>query len=135
MTTSRPHKLLYKAPIRDFEFLLWEQFTLHKSAGLDRNLVEGLLARVGAFAEGPLTASYRESDEQEARLEDGGRVRTPDSYPQLISAYRGLWNTWQSAPADSGSASNELVQNLIVEMLVGANPILRYLCEALTDRH
>jgi acyl-CoA dehydrogenase len=124
MTNSLCHRLTYQAPRRDFDFLLWEQHRLHEAAALDRRAVDALLARVAGFAEGDLATSYRESDEQEAALGDDGRVCTPDSYPALMEKYRAIWNTWQGDGANGGSngGGHESVQNLVVEMLVGANP-------------
>lgn len=122
MTTSSTHKLLYRAPRRDFEFLLWEQYRLHESARVNRDAVAAQLDRIIEFAEGPMAAGYRESDEQEACLDEKGCVRTPDSYPSLLAEYREIWLAWLGASAADESGSNEMVQNLLVEMLVGANP-------------
>lgn len=122
MNTFGKHKLLYQSPRREFEFLLWEQFGLHQQGKLDRAAVDTLLSRVAGFAEGPMAQSYRETDEQEAWLDAEGRVHTPDSYPQLMQGYHGIWSEWRAGAAAAVPNSNEIVQYLIVEMLVAANP-------------
>lgn len=122
MNTFGTHKLLYKSPRREFEFLLWEQFRMHELGVLDREGVQTLLQRVAEFAEGPMASSYRETDEQEAWLDADGRVHTPDSYPTLMHGYLDIWATWRSGAAAAVPNSNEIVQYLIVEMLVASNP-------------
>ena len=122
MSTFGTHKLLYKSPHREFEFLLWEQFRMHERGVLDREGVEALLKRVAEFAEGPMANSYRETDEQEAWLDADGRVHTPDSYPSLMQGYLDIWASWRSGAAAALPNSNEIVQYLIVEMLVASNP-------------
>lgn len=122
MSTSATHKLQYQSPQREFEFLLWEQFRMHEQGLLDRAAVGTLLKRVADFAEGPMAASYRESDEQEAWLDAEGRVHTPDSYPALMQGYLGIWADWRAGAAAAVPNSNEVVQYLIVEMLVASNP-------------
>lgn len=122
MSTSQTHKLTYLAPLRDFEFLLWEQFRMQDVDGLDRSSAMALLRQVADFAEGPMALSYREGDEQEAALDEAGTVRTPDCYPGLMTQYRDIWNAWQTSSGPGGQPVNELMQNLIVEMLVGSHP-------------
>ena len=122
MNTFGTHKLLYKSPRREFEFLLWEQFRMHELGVLDREGVQTLLQRVAEFAEGPMANSYRETDEQEAWLDADGRVHTPDSYPSLMHGYLDIWASWRSGAAAAVPNSNEIVQYLIVEMLVASNP-------------
>ncbi len=122
MNISGTHRLTYQAARRDFEFLLWEQHRLQDAGLLDRDAADALLNRVAAFCEGPMAHSYRESDEQEAALGEDGRVRTPDSFPALLAEYRELWKSWQGGDPSAESNTNEMIQNLVVEMLVGANP-------------
>lgn len=116
----RPHKLTYKAPLRDMRFLLWEQFRLQDSPGYGsaeaRARVEANLEAAVAFAEGPLAASYRETDEQEAWLNDEGKVVLPDSYPDLMEKYRAIWEIWRR-----GEAPPPILQNLLVESFMSGN--------------
>jgi acyl-CoA dehydrogenase len=120
VSPSFAHKLLYQVPRREFDFLLWEQYRLQDRGTLQREAVDALLERVAAFAEGPMAHSLRETDEQEAHLDAEQRVRTPASYPKLMAGYREIWANWQDAP--TRDQSNEIIQNLVIEMLVASNP-------------
>lgn len=117
------HKLTYKAPIRDMDFLLWEQFRIQDALGLKdperRAAITRNIADARAWAEGSLAASYRETDEQEAHLVDG-KVVLADSYDNLYAEYREIWARWQEA-ADQGHTIPPIVQNLIVEMFMAGN--------------
>lgn len=117
------HKLTYKAPVRDMDFLLWEQFRIQDTLGLDdparRAAIAANIADARAWAEGPLAASYRETDEQEAHLVDG-KVVLADSYEALFAQYRAIWARWQEAAAQ-GHTIPPIVQNLIVEMFMAGN--------------
>lgn len=118
------HKILYKAPLRDMNFLLWEQFRIQDTLGVaspaQREFVAGNLALAQQFAEGPLAESYRETDEQEAFLTEHGTVQLPDSYPALLDSYREIWARWMQ-----GAAANQnvpaIVQNMVVEMFMSGN--------------
>src|SRR5258708_7701403 len=89
------HRILYEAPQREMSFLLWEQLRLQDAAHLNdrhaRESIEERVAKVRAFAEGPMTRSYAESDEQEAHLDAAGVVRTPASFGALLEHYREIW--------------------------------------------
>ncbi|MGP8431857.1 acyl-CoA dehydrogenase [Paraburkholderia fungorum] len=120
------HRILYQAPQREMSFLLWEQLRLQDATHLHdrqaRESVEQTLAQVRAFAEGPMTASYAEADEQEAHLDASGTVRTPASFGALLERYREIWSAWQPPSDATPGIEAEVVQNLIIEMLVGSNP-------------
>jgi acyl-CoA dehydrogenase len=118
------HKLTYQAPLRDMNFLLWEQFRIQDTLGFSspesHEFITLNLQQAQAFSEGPLARSYRESDEQEAFLTKAGTVQLPDSYPVLMVAYREIWARWMNA------AANELMpppilQNMMVEMFMSGN--------------
>lgn len=118
------HKLTYRAPLRDMNFLLWEQFCIQDkldfSSQQSREFIALNLKQAQAFSEGPLARSYRETDEQEAFLTSSGTVQLPESYPALMAAYREIWARWMSA------TTNELklppiVQNMMVEMFMSGN--------------
>lgn len=117
------HKLTYAAPARDMDFLLWEQFRIHETLGLDsaeqRDIIQTNMANARAWAEGPLAQSYKETDEQEACLADG-KVVLPDSYPGLYQGFSEMWTQWQDGAAQ-GTAMPPIVQNLIIEMFMAGN--------------
>ncbi len=90
------HKLTYKAPTRDMEFLLWEQFRIHETLGVNtpqQDLITSNMASARDWCEGPLAQSYKETDDQEAYLKDG-KVVLPDSYPALYDGFREMWMQW-----------------------------------------
>jgi len=124
MISTHPHKITYKAPIRDIAFLLWEQFRLQDDprfgSAAAREAIEANLAMARNYSEGPLAQSYRETDEQEAWLNEAGRVVLPDSYPKLLAAYREIWANWQAGSAQ-GMAPPPILQNLLVEMFMSGN--------------
>jgi acyl-CoA dehydrogenase len=120
------HRILYEAPQREMSFLLWEQLRLQDAAHLNdrhaRESIEERVAKVRAFAEGPMTRSYAESDEQEAHLDAAGVVRTPASFGALLEHYREIWTASGGPIGGTPGIESEVVQNLIIEMLVGSNP-------------
>ncbi|WP_321818276.1 MULTISPECIES: acyl-CoA dehydrogenase [unclassified Paraburkholderia] len=122
----RSHKLTYRAPLRDFAFLLWEQFRVHSnphlSAGVTREGVTALLRQIADYTEREMAPSYRESDEQEAHLDSQGTVCTPESFPALLEGYRRLANQLGFMSDDETRGTLEIVQHMVVEMMVGANP-------------
>lgn len=116
------HEHTYAAPVRDAQFLLWEQLRIHERLGMApeaRARADASYAAARAFAEGPLAASYADTDAQEAHLRADGTVATPDAYPALMAAYADLWRGWSAPGAE---APPEPLQHLIVEMFCGANP-------------
>ncbi|MGL6211541.1 MAG: acyl-CoA dehydrogenase N-terminal domain-containing protein, partial [Paracoccaceae bacterium] len=92
------HKLTYKAPVRDMDFLLWEQFRIQDTLGISdparARVITDNMAAARTWCEGPLARSYRETDEQECHLVDG-KVVVPDSYPALYGDFRKMWGQWQ----------------------------------------
>ena len=129
MNTGSQHKILYQAPKREIDFLLWEHMRIQDTLGIqsaqERAAIESTLQMVIEFVEGPMTRNYRQADEQEAHLGEDGKVKLPDSFPQLMQRYREIWQSWQGGDVATGENPQimaEVIQNLVVEMLVGANP-------------
>jgi len=120
------HRILYKAPKREMDFLLWEQLRIHQTLGLSsdqhRSAISSSLELAREFAEGPMAQSYAETDEQEAHLDHQGVVCTPASFPALMRRYREIWGSWQAHADEGRKPLPEIAQNLIIEMLVGSNP-------------
>lgn len=118
------HKLTYQAPLRDMNFLLWEQFRIQDTLGFSspqsREFIALNLKQAQEFSEGPLACSYRETDEQEAFLTEAGTVQLPDSYPALMVAYREIWARWMSAAVDD-LMPPPILQNMMVEMFMSGN--------------
>lgn len=118
------HKLTFQAPLRDMNFLLWEQFRIQDTLGFSspesREFIALNLKQAQEFSEGPLARSYRETDEQEAFLTEAGTVQLPDSYPALMAAYRVIWARWMSAAAND-LVPPPILQNMLVEMFMSGN--------------
>jgi hypothetical protein len=117
----------YRADLRDFRFLFFEQFELQ--AVLEKepygewstdecNMVLDELYRFVCDVTGPLNAS---GDAQGCRIEDG-RVITPDGFKE---AWDKLWEAgWRTIASPSrwgGQDAPKMIGSLVEEMLCGAN--------------
>jgi alkylation response protein AidB-like acyl-CoA dehydrogenase len=124
-TTSAINR--YKADLREFNFLLFEQFKLDeilgkgKFEGWGADEVRSSLAECYRFVRevtGPLNAI---GDAQGCRLE-GGSVFTPDGYKDAWKKiYEAGWKALGVHPDFGGAGSPSAVQVLVEELLSGAN--------------
>ncbi|MDB4996682.1 MAG: Acyl-CoA dehydrogenase [Myxococcaceae bacterium] len=119
----------YKADLREFSFLLFEQFKLGETVlgqgqfeGWGEDEVKSSLAECYRFVRevtGPLNAI---GDAQGCRLE-GGNVFTPDGYKDAWKKiYEAGWKSIGVHPDFGGAGSPHSVQVLVEELLSGANP-------------
>lgn len=117
----------YRADLRDFRFLFFEQFDLPSVLGKEpftewgREECDMVLDEVYRFVcdvTGPLNAS---GDSEGCRLENG-RVKTPEGFKQ---AWDKLWEAgWRTVAAPSrwgGQDAPTMVGSFVEEMLCGAN--------------
>ncbi len=117
----------YRADLRDFRFLFFEQFDLPSLLGKEPfrewgpdecNMVLDEVYRFVCDVTGPLNAS---GDEQGCRIEDG-RVLTPDGFKD---AWDKLWEAgWRTIAAPSrwgGQDAPTMLGSFVEEMLCGAN--------------
>ncbi|MEO0322872.1 MAG: acyl-CoA dehydrogenase [Myxococcota bacterium] len=118
----------YKADLRDFNFLLFEQFGLGELLGeggayadFDEDTVKEVLAQVYRFAQdvtGPLNAV---GDAHGCRLEDG-KVFTPPGFKEAWQQiYEAGWRTLSVSPDNGGMGAPASLGLLTEELLSGSN--------------
>jgi alkylation response protein AidB-like acyl-CoA dehydrogenase len=118
----------YRADLRDFRFLFFEQFDLPAVLGKEPyaewssdecNMVLDEVYRFVCDFPGPLNSS---GDAQGCRIEDG-RVITPDGFKE---AWDKLWEAgWRTIASPSrwgGQDAPHMIGSFVEEMLCGANP-------------
>ncbi len=116
----------YQAPLRDMRFVLHELFDAAAHCerldnGLDRELIDGVLAEAAAFAAGEIAPLNRNSDEQGCRLENG-QVSTPTGFAEAYRQY--VNNGWASMTGPQeygGQGFPQLVSFAFHEMLMSAS--------------
>ncbi|MEM1413295.1 MAG: acyl-CoA dehydrogenase [Myxococcota bacterium] len=118
----------YKADLRDFSFLLFEQFGLAELLGeagpyadYDEDTVNEILSQVYRFAQdvtGPLNAV---GDREGCTLEDG-KVTTPTGFKEAWEAiYDAGWRTLSVSPEHGGMGAPASLGLLTEELLSGSN--------------
>jgi len=120
MNTSKA----YKAPVKDIQFLLWEQKRIQDTIlphypHLSREKIDNMLLEAADFAENVLGANYQSADDQECWLDDYGKVHVPEGYDKLIEEFQGHWGQLVS---QDESELPHIVHYAILEMFLGANP-------------
>ena len=118
----------YKADLREFRFLMFEQFKLGELLGKDPFEAWGedectmMVQECHRFATeviGPLNAV---GDREGCRIE-GGRVKTPSGFKEAWKAYyEGGYSALPAAPEYDGQSAPSTLYVFIQEMLCGANP-------------
>jgi len=117
----------YKADLREFQFLLFEQFEIGKILGKapfeawGEDEVKGSLAECYRFVRevtGPLNAT---ADHEGCRIEDD-RVITPSGFKDAWKKlYEAGWKSIGVPPEHGGAGAPHTVQILVEEMLSGSN--------------
>ncbi|NOQ84318.1 MAG: acyl-CoA dehydrogenase [Myxococcales bacterium] len=117
----------YRADLRDFRFLFFEQFDLpavlgkepYAEWGTDEcNMVLDEVYRFVCEVTGPLNAS---GDAQGCRIEDG-RVITPDGFKEAWDkTWEAGWRTIASPSRWGGQDAPAMVGSFVEEMMCGAN--------------
>jgi alkylation response protein AidB-like acyl-CoA dehydrogenase len=117
----------YKADLRDFRFLLWEQFKLQDLLGKapyanwGREEVDTVLDELYAWVQKVLGPINAVGDQHGCRLEDG-KVKTP---PGFVEAWRSLYEAgWRSLAVEErfgGQGGPFTLHTLAEEMMCGAN--------------
>ena len=117
----------YKADLRDFQFLLFEQFNLQDVLGKgpfaewDEDQCKMVLSEVYRFAcevTGPLNQI---GDQQGCRIEDG-RVKTPDGFKNAWDkVFEAGWRTLAAPVEMGGQGAPFTLSALSEEMISGSN--------------
>ena len=118
---------VYKAPIRDMQFVLHE---LHDSDSLSKlpgfeemtpELFDSVLEEAAKFVEEVLLPLNMSGDEEGCRLENGV-VRTPNGFREAYAQYREAgWTALGSDPQFGGQGLPESIGKLVEEMVCAAN--------------
>ena len=118
---------VYKAPLRDMQFVLHE---LHESESLSGltgfeemspDLYDSVLEEAAKVVEGVLLPLNMSGDEEGCRLENGV-VRTPKGFREAYKTFReGGWTAIACDPEFGGQGLPESVNKLVEEMICSAN--------------
>ncbi len=118
---------VYKAPLRDMRFVLFELMNGDELASLPgyeeftRDLIDPVLEEAAKFAEQVLFPLNRSGDEEGCTLENGV-VRTPKGFPEAYKLFReGGWPGIACDPEYGGQGMPKMVNTLIEEMICAAN--------------
>ena len=104
--------LNYKAPLRDLRFVYYELFdgeSLTRLPGFEEaneELVMDVVAEMARFCDGVLQPLNATGDQEGCRFE-GGKVFTPQGFPQAYKMYRE--GGWTGVVAESFAAPAALV--------------------------
>jgi len=117
----------YKADLRDYQFLLFEQFKIDEILALDvykdwgAEQVKMVLDEAYRFVRevtGPLNAV---GDKEGCRIENG-RVKTPKGFKEAWKAvYENGWKAIGASPEHGGQGAPMPLQMCVEEMLTGSN--------------
>jgi len=117
----------YKAPVDDFNFLMWE---LHKIdqykdwpgyADLDRELTTAVLSEGGKFCEEVLQPLNQVGDEHGCKMENGV-VRTPPGFKEAYEQYcANGWNRLGAPESMDGAGLPGVISLAFTEMGFSAN--------------
>ncbi len=118
---------LYKAPVRDMQFVIHE---LHDSTALTKlkgmeevtpELIDSILEEAGKFAENVLLPINASGDEEGCTYENGV-VRTPKGFKEAYTAFREQgWTAIAADPAFGGQGLPEVVNKQVEEMISATN--------------
>ena len=118
---------IYKAPLRDMQFVLYELFdgaNLHDLPGYEEatpDLIDPVLEEAAKICEEILLPLNRSGDEEECHF-DEGVVTTPEGFKEAYTAYReGGWTTIGCSPDYGGMGLPKMVTTLFEEMICSAN--------------
>ncbi|NOT41096.1 MAG: acyl-CoA dehydrogenase [Alphaproteobacteria bacterium] len=117
----------YKAPVADFEFLLFDVHEIEKYADLpgykelDRATVHDVLEGAGKFVEDVLQPLNQSGDEEGCHFENGV-VRTPKGFKEAWNAYREAgWNRLAVPEQYGGAGLPILITFAVTELAFSAN--------------
>lgn len=118
----------YTPPLRDMQFILAELAGLDQVAALpgceeaSPDLVAAILEEAGKFAAGVLAPLNRDGDVQGCRLQEDGRVLTPDGWQAAYDQFREAGWLGLSLPVEfGGQGMPKLVSTPVSEMWCATN--------------
>ncbi|MEU6187569.1 acyl-CoA dehydrogenase [Nocardia sp. NPDC047038] len=120
----------YKSNVRDLEFNLFEVLGLDEIlqsgafGDLDAETARSMLAEAARLAEGPVAASYTDTDRTPPVFDpETHSVRLPESFKQSVRAwYDGDWWRVGKSEAVGGVPAPQMLAWAITEFVLGAQP-------------
>ncbi len=120
----------YKSNVRDLEFNLFEALKLDEVLGtgafddLDGDTVRAMLAEAARLAEGPVAASFAETDRTPPTFDPAtGTVTLPEAFKESVRAWHeGDWTRVGIAEEIGGLPAPSMVSWAIAEFILGAQP-------------
>jgi alkylation response protein AidB-like acyl-CoA dehydrogenase len=117
----------YKADLRDFEFLLFEQFNVEellkdpKYADWGREQIEMVINEAYRFVKEYLGPVNAVGDKEGCKIVDG-RVQVPTGFKEAWKAlYENGWKGIAESPDHGGQGAPRLLQMCVEEMISGSN--------------
>jgi butyryl-CoA dehydrogenase len=118
---------IYKAPLRDFKFVLQELFDLDQITSLPgyeeatADTFDAVLEQAGILCEEVLFPINRSGDEEGCTLENGV-VRTPKGFPEAYKQFcDGGWSALSFPPEYGGQGLPHTLHFAVEEMICSAN--------------
>jgi butyryl-CoA dehydrogenase len=118
---------LWKAPLREFRFILHEVLGVEEIAALTGyeeatpEIFDTVLEQAGTFCEEVLLPLNRSGDEEGCRVENG-QVLTPKGFKEAYAQYcAGGWPSLAAEPAWGGQGLPHLLQFFVEEMICSTN--------------
>lgn len=137
----------YKAPLRDFKFVMDELLNLEKHyeflgyEDANNELVDAILQEAGKFTEQVIAPLNQIGDQQGCQWQDG-KVTTPDGFKEAYQQYiDGGWPTLSQSVEFGGQGLPHSINTAISEMLSAANhsfamyPGLSHGCMSTLEHH
>jgi len=117
----------YKAPVRDFQFILNDYLKLDQYKSIDgfadagEGLMTPVLEAAGQMCEEVLFPLNQKGDRQGLRY-DNGKVILPDGFKEAYKTYvEGGWPSFTCDPAYGGQGLPEVLNMPLMEMVCSAN--------------
>ncbi|RKZ37508.1 MAG: acyl-CoA dehydrogenase [Gammaproteobacteria bacterium] len=119
---------IYKAPVRDMQFVLHEMYeaeqvfaSLPGCEEATRDIIDAILEEAGKLCENVIFPTNRTGDEEGCRFDDGA-VTTPSGFKEAYSALtEGGWTSLACDPEYGGQGLPETLHFFVEEMLCSAN--------------
>jgi acyl-CoA dehydrogenase len=127
---SMKMKNVYKADLRDFNFLLWDKLKIHENLltlgpyrQFTKEMVEDILKSARKFAYEQLGPLYQSSDREGCSMDREGNVSTPSGFKELWNEYKKAeWGKLAIPEDQGGLGAPYLLFQVIHEIFLGANP-------------
>lgn len=117
----------YRAPIRDFEFVLNELFNVASCKDLkgfsevDESLISALLGEGAKLCEEVLFPLNQSGDAEGVKF-DNGKVKVPSGFKEAYETYvQSGWSSFTCDPEYGGQGLPEVINMPIIEMICSAN--------------